>query len=140
MLGVNPRFDFIASVPADVADPDAPGRVHLVAIGGAGMSAVARLLLERGVAVSGSDAKDSPALADLAERGAEVHVGHDPAHVAGAGCQRPGRRGLVALRRLRRRCPERHRRAQAGRKHSNRRPRWLRRTGTVRTRQSPRVP
>ena len=50
MLGVNPRFDFIASVPADVADPDAPGRVHLVAIGGAGMSAVARLLLERGVA------------------------------------------------------------------------------------------
>lgn len=84
MLGVNPRFDFIASVPADVADPDAPGRVHLVAIGGAGMSAVARLLLERGVAVSGSDAKDSPALADLAERGAEVHVGHDPAHVDGA--------------------------------------------------------
>ena len=60
------------------------GRVHLVGIGGAGMSAVAGLLAARGVAVSGSDAKDGPALAALRAAGVEVHVGHDAAHVADA--------------------------------------------------------
>ncbi|MBM6404116.1 UDP-N-acetylmuramate--L-alanine ligase [Phycicoccus sp. CSK15P-2] len=47
------------------------------------MSAVARLLLGRGVTVSGSDAADSPTLAGLREAGATVHVGHDAAHLAG---------------------------------------------------------
>ncbi|MCX6417426.1 MAG: Mur ligase domain-containing protein, partial [Actinobacteria bacterium] len=35
------------------------GRVHVVGIGGAGMSGIARVLLARGIEVSGSDAKDS---------------------------------------------------------------------------------
>ena len=43
-------------------DPHGLGRVHFIGMGGAGMSAVARLLLARGVAVSGSDAKDSAGL------------------------------------------------------------------------------
>ncbi len=60
------------------------GRVHLVGIGGAGMSGIARVLLARGVPVSGSDAKDSRALAELRVLGADVHVGHDAAHLAGA--------------------------------------------------------
>ena len=38
------------------------GRVHLVGVGGAGMSAIAALLAARGVVVSGSDAADGPAL------------------------------------------------------------------------------
>ena len=59
------------------------GRVHLIAIGGAGMSAVARLLLERGVAVSGSDAADSPTLEALRSLGARVHLGHDAAPLTG---------------------------------------------------------
>ena len=52
------------------------GRVHLVGVGGAGMSGIARLLLARGVAVSGSDLKDSPGLALLRGAGAEVTIGH----------------------------------------------------------------
>ena len=52
-------------------------RVHFVGIGGAGMSAVARILLARGAAVSGSDLKDSRTITDLRARGAKVLIGHD---------------------------------------------------------------
>ena len=51
------------------------GRAHLVGIGGAGMSAIAALLLDRGAAVSGSDAKSSHTVTGLAARGALVAVG-----------------------------------------------------------------
>ncbi|WP_432534830.1 UDP-N-acetylmuramate--L-alanine ligase [Kineococcus arenarius] len=61
------------------------GRVHLLGAGGVGMSGIARLLLARGTAVSGSDAADSDALRRLAELGARVHVGHDAAHLADLG-------------------------------------------------------
>lgn len=57
------------------------GRVHLVGVGGAGMSAIAPLLAARGLAVSGSDAHEGPALAGLRAAGVRVHVGHDRAHV-----------------------------------------------------------
>ncbi len=60
------------------------GRVHLIGVGGAGMSGIARILAARGLPVSGSDAKDGPVLAGLRALGADVHVGHDAAHVAGA--------------------------------------------------------
>jgi UDP-N-acetylmuramate--L-alanine ligase len=52
------------------------GRVHFVGIGGAGMSAIARIMLARGVAVSGSDNAASATLADLDRLGARVFVGH----------------------------------------------------------------
>ena len=72
--------------------PEAPGptadapvrlaeRVHLIGIGGAGMSGIARILLARGVAVSGSDAKQSRAVLALQALGARVAVGHDPANL-----------------------------------------------------------
>ena len=64
--------------------PDELGAVHFVGIGGAGMSGIARILLARGVAVSGSDAKDSRALTALRALGATVHVGHDAANVRDA--------------------------------------------------------
>jgi UDP-N-acetylmuramate--alanine ligase len=51
-------------------------RVHLVGIGGAGMSGIARVLAARGASVSGSDARDSRALAALRALGVRVHVGH----------------------------------------------------------------
>jgi len=50
-------------------------RTHLVGIGGAGMSGIARILLDRGLEVSGSDAKESPGLLTLRAQGAKVAVG-----------------------------------------------------------------
>ena len=50
--------------------------VHFVGIGGAGMSAIAKVLLERGVRISGSDLKRSRASTVLEAMGARVHVGH----------------------------------------------------------------
>ena len=79
MNGHNTRFDFAApAVPLEDL-----GAVHFVAIGGAGMSGVARVMLARGCVVSGSDAKESPVLSALAVEGAEVHVGHDAAYLEG---------------------------------------------------------
>jgi UDP-N-acetylmuramate--alanine ligase len=60
------------------------GRVHFTGIGGAGMSGIARIMLARGVKVSGSDAQPSPMLTVLASLGADVRVGHDAANVDGA--------------------------------------------------------
>ena len=50
-------------MPADL--PPELARVHLIGMGGAGMSGIARLLLARGGVVSGSDARDSRVLAAL---------------------------------------------------------------------------
>jgi UDP-N-acetylmuramate--alanine ligase len=59
-------------------------RYHIVGIAGAGMSAIAHVLLDQGHSVSGSDMQRN-ALADaLAARGAQVVLGHDAAHVVGA--------------------------------------------------------
>lgn len=52
-------------------------RVHMVGIGGAGMSGIARILLDRGGLVSGSDAKESRGLHALLARGALIRIGHD---------------------------------------------------------------
>jgi len=61
------------------------GSVHLVGIGGAGMSALARVLLARGAAVSGSDIKDSRGVAALRALGARIAVGHGADNLDGAG-------------------------------------------------------
>ena len=52
-------------------------RVHMIGIGGAGMSGIARILLDRGGLVSGSDAKESRGVVALRARGADVRIGHD---------------------------------------------------------------
>jgi UDP-N-acetylmuramate--alanine ligase len=74
MTAYSPPPGSIPTLPV----PDLSGirRVHLVGIGGAGMSGIARLLLARGLDVSGSDLKDGPSLPALREEGASVHVGH----------------------------------------------------------------
>lgn len=69
-----------AGLPTD--DELAP--VHFIGIGGAGMSGIARIMLARGLTVSGSDAKESLLLTALRAEGADVHLGHDAAYVAGA--------------------------------------------------------
>jgi UDP-N-acetylmuramate--alanine ligase len=52
--------------------------VHLIGVGGAGMRNLARVFRARGLAVTGSDLKDSSYLVDLAADGVGIHVGHDP--------------------------------------------------------------
>ena len=59
-------------------------RIHLVGIGGSGLSAIAGLLLEQGFAVSGSDQLLNEATRELANRGAAVFRGHQSEHVRGA--------------------------------------------------------
>ncbi|WP_329063848.1 UDP-N-acetylmuramate--L-alanine ligase [Amycolatopsis sp. NBC_01480] len=55
--------------------PEELRRAHLIGIGGAGMSGIARILLARGAFASGSDAKESRALLSLRAQGAELFVG-----------------------------------------------------------------
>ncbi len=69
--------------PADPVPIAELGAVHFTGIGGAGMSGIARVMLAAGVAVSGSDARHSQVLDELAGIGAVVYVGHD-AHNLGA--------------------------------------------------------
>jgi UDP-N-acetylmuramate--alanine ligase len=61
------------------------GRVHFAGIGGAGMSGIARIMLARGIVVSGSDAMSSALLDDLSAHGAQVHIGHAPANLGDLG-------------------------------------------------------
>ncbi len=61
-----------------------PRRVHLIGVGGAAMSGLARILAQQGHSVSGSDAADAPALAALRGQGVAVELGHAAANVAGA--------------------------------------------------------
>ena len=53
------------------------GRVHIVGIGGAGMSGIARIMVAQGLSVSGTDAKDSRRLQALRAVGVDARVGHD---------------------------------------------------------------
>jgi UDP-N-acetylmuramate--alanine ligase len=60
------------------------GPIHFVGIGGAGMSGIARLLLSRGMPVTGSDAKEGRVVDELRRLGARVSVGHQAENVRGA--------------------------------------------------------
>jgi len=71
-------------VPERILPAEQLGRVHFVGIGGAGLSAIARLMLARGIAVSGSDGVASATLDKLREAGATVYVGHAAEQVHGA--------------------------------------------------------
>jgi UDP-N-acetylmuramate--alanine ligase len=59
-------------------------RVHFVGIGGYGMSAIARVLLDLGYQVSGSDVAENALVKNLMERGAKVSIGHSAEHIDGA--------------------------------------------------------
>lgn len=76
------RFEEYAAVTGEI-----PRSVHMVGIGGAGMSGVARILLARGVRVTGSDMKESRAVVGLRAMGATIAIGHaeDNLELAGPG-------------------------------------------------------
>jgi UDP-N-acetylmuramate--alanine ligase len=58
--------------------------VHFIGIGGSGLSAIARLLLESGYTVSGSDRALTPFAEEVRKAGATVYVGHHPRNLTGA--------------------------------------------------------
>jgi UDP-N-acetylmuramate--alanine ligase len=60
------------------------GTIHIVGIGGIGMSAIAEILLAKGYAVQGSDQKDSANVRRLRTKGIRVFVGHDAVNLVGA--------------------------------------------------------
>jgi len=62
--------------PQEALDLRSPQRIHIVGIGGAGMSAIALVLRAMGHTVSGSDLKESPVAARLRAQGITVGVGH----------------------------------------------------------------
>ena len=67
---------------AEPVDLSSPLRVHVVGVGGAGMSAIAEVLATMGHQVSGSDAAGSAVLHRLRAAGVDAQVGHDAGHVA----------------------------------------------------------
>jgi UDP-N-acetylmuramate--alanine ligase len=71
--------------PTELVPASRLGRVHFIGIGGAGMSGIARIMLARGITVSGSDAMPSAMLDDLHAHGAWVHVGHAAANLRDLG-------------------------------------------------------
>lgn len=58
--------------------------VHFIGIGGYGMSAIARAMLEMGYTVTGSDVASQELTEKLAAKGAKIYIGHTPEHIAGA--------------------------------------------------------
>jgi len=69
-------------MPADPAlDLSQPRTLHVIGIGGAGMSAIATVLAQMGHRVSGSDLKESRPMARLRLVGVDARVGHDAGHV-----------------------------------------------------------
>jgi UDP-N-acetylmuramate--alanine ligase len=56
-------------------------RVHLIGVGGSGMRALAKMLLQRGAQVSGSDLVESSALSQLRDSGVSVSLGQSPDHL-----------------------------------------------------------
>ena len=61
------------------------GPAYLVGIGGIGMSGIAEVMMTLGYDVQGSDIKESEIVERLRDKGAEIHIGHAPENVHGAG-------------------------------------------------------
>ena len=59
-------------------------RIHLVGIGGSGMSGIAEVLITQGYTVTGSDMKEGEAVRRLRKLGGTIFIGHDPSQVVGA--------------------------------------------------------
>jgi UDP-N-acetylmuramate--alanine ligase len=71
-------------VPDVIPPASELGRVHFVGVGGAGLSAIARIMAQQGVPVTGSDDQDTPFLPALRELGVPLHLSYDAAHVGEA--------------------------------------------------------
>ena len=70
-------------VPTPPVDLSTPKRIHVVGVGGPGMSAIAMALAQMGHHVSGVDIRERPVLDRLRSAGVTVHIGHARSHVEG---------------------------------------------------------
>lgn len=57
---------------------------HFIGVGGIGMSALARLLLQKGQNVQGTDQQDTPLISELQKEGVQIQIGHNEAHLGQA--------------------------------------------------------
>jgi UDP-N-acetylmuramate--alanine ligase len=78
---VNPTVD--AAPPTAPLDLSVPSRLHVVGVGGPGMSAIALALAQMGHTVSGVDIRERPVLDRLRAAGVTVHIGHHRSNVVG---------------------------------------------------------
>jgi UDP-N-acetylmuramate--alanine ligase len=75
--------DSLTASPGAELTAEDLGSVHLIGVGGVGMSGLARLLLTRGVPVSGSELREWPSLAALRALGGTVHMTHEASNLDG---------------------------------------------------------
>ena len=80
---MNSRPPISIQAPTAPLDLSSPQRLHVIGVGGPGMSAIAIALAEMGHAVSGSDLREQVVLDRVRAAGVMVHVGHDPVLVDG---------------------------------------------------------
>jgi UDP-N-acetylmuramate--alanine ligase len=71
-------------VPDEILPAGELGQVHFTGIGGAGLSAIARIMAARGLTVSGSDDNDTPFLPSLRHLGVTCHLGYAADHLGEA--------------------------------------------------------
>jgi UDP-N-acetylmuramate--alanine ligase len=76
---------FVRSGGVDLMNAFRFQAVHFIGIGGTGLSAIARVLLERGFTVSGSDRQETVLLEGLRDAGAQIFIGHNARQISGAG-------------------------------------------------------
>ena len=83
-VGPGRSADSASARAAGVGDPTAVPHIHIVGVGGAGMSAIATVLHAMGHHVSGSDLRESGVTERLRSLGVDVAIGHDAANVGDA--------------------------------------------------------
>jgi UDP-N-acetylmuramate--alanine ligase len=79
-----PGAALVSTAATEVVPPAGElGRVHIMGIAGSGMSSLARIMLARGVAVTGCESRESETVRQLRELGAEIWIGHALEHLDG---------------------------------------------------------
>jgi len=77
-----PGAALVATAATEVVPAAAElGRVHIMGIAGSGMSGLARIMLARGLPVTGCESRESVTVRQLRELGAEISIGHSPQHL-----------------------------------------------------------
>ena len=77
-----PGAALVSSAATEVVPAAAElGRVHIMGIAGSGMSSLARIMLARGLLVTGCESRESVTVRQLRELGAEISIGHSPQHL-----------------------------------------------------------
>jgi len=61
--------------------PESLGRVHMIGVGGSGMSGIARILHQRGITVSGTERSASEVTASLQDAGIDVFIGEESGQI-----------------------------------------------------------